>query len=81
MRQNIVLYRSILRAAHKFQDYNFRSYFLRRAREDWRRNVDYNPTFIAGQREHLAVLQRQAIVSSLFPSPTYSDPQNKSANL
>eukprot|EP00391_Amoebophrya_sp_Ameob2_P014068 CAMPEP_0178999848 /NCGR_PEP_ID=MMETSP0795-20121207/10326_1 /TAXON_ID=88552 /ORGANISM="Amoebophrya sp., Strain Ameob2" /LENGTH=71 /DNA_ID=CAMNT_0020692743 /DNA_START=177 /DNA_END=389 /DNA_ORIENTATION=+ len=71
----MALYRSILRAAHKFEDYNFRAYFMRRAREDWRQPVR-SENFEKEQRNHLHVLQRQAVISSFYPSPTYENAQN-----
>eukprot|EP00428_Durinskia_dybowskii_P051183 CAMPEP_0170326394 /NCGR_PEP_ID=MMETSP0116_2-20130129/64073_1 /TAXON_ID=400756 /ORGANISM="Durinskia baltica, Strain CSIRO CS-38" /LENGTH=118 /DNA_ID=CAMNT_0010579449 /DNA_START=83 /DNA_END=437 /DNA_ORIENTATION=+ len=70
------LYRQTLRAAEGLTDYNFRSYFQRRAREDFRRfasmqrrgAVDAAGTgaFLESGKETLAMLKRQALVSSLY---------------
>mmetsp|Transcript_56967 Transcript_56967/g.112229 ORF Transcript_56967/g.112229 Transcript_56967/m.112229 type:complete len:89 (-) Transcript_56967:266-532(-) len=70
------LYRHTLRAAGGLTDYNFRCYFQRRAREDFRQfasrqsrgEVDAagKDAFVASSQETLAMLKRQALVSTLY---------------
>mmetsp|Transcript_122561 Transcript_122561/g.381536 ORF Transcript_122561/g.381536 Transcript_122561/m.381536 type:complete len:88 (-) Transcript_122561:84-347(-) len=70
------LYRQVLRAASSFTDYNFRSYFLRRAREDFRvfetrwRKGDIDTTaqeaFVKDTTKHLGMLRRQGVLSQLY---------------
>mmetsp|Transcript_5060 Transcript_5060/g.10307 ORF Transcript_5060/g.10307 Transcript_5060/m.10307 type:complete len:88 (-) Transcript_5060:235-498(-) len=72
------LYRQILRAAGSFTDYNFRQYFVRRAKEDfrvfengWRQGrIDgaAKEAFIKEETKHLGMLKRQGIVSQLYES-------------
>mmetsp|Transcript_73205 Transcript_73205/g.136801 ORF Transcript_73205/g.136801 Transcript_73205/m.136801 type:complete len:88 (+) Transcript_73205:78-341(+) len=70
------LYRQVLRAAGSFSDYNFREYFLRRARDDFRGfalrskigSLDAAGTdaFLQDARENLQMLQRQSTLSQLY---------------
>mmetsp|Transcript_75199 Transcript_75199/g.212684 ORF Transcript_75199/g.212684 Transcript_75199/m.212684 type:complete len:88 (+) Transcript_75199:75-338(+) len=72
------LYRAVLRAAGSFSDYNFRHYFQRRAREDfrafeagWRRGaVDAagREEFMLAGNKQLGMLKRQGILSQLYES-------------
>mmetsp|Transcript_5023 Transcript_5023/g.10123 ORF Transcript_5023/g.10123 Transcript_5023/m.10123 type:complete len:88 (-) Transcript_5023:186-449(-) len=72
------LYRQVLRAAGSFTDYNFRNYFLRRAKEDfrvfenrWRKGeVDgaAQKAFIKEETKHLGMLRRQGILSQMYES-------------
>ena len=68
------LYRSILRKANEFDNYNFRTYAIRRARDGFLANRALTePTEIAaavaqGQRD-LAMLSRQALISSMYGMP------------
>mmetsp|Transcript_97134 Transcript_97134/g.296814 ORF Transcript_97134/g.296814 Transcript_97134/m.296814 type:complete len:90 (-) Transcript_97134:16-285(-) len=76
------LYRHILRAAGSFTDYNFRCYFQRRAREDFRGFADRcrrgemdaagTETFLQGSQEHLEMLKRMGVVSQLYAAPPRS---------
>ena len=68
------LYRSVQRAARGFEDYNFRAYFVRRSREDWRADTSAaaaSKDFLADQKQHLQMLRRQGALSQLYPSPRY----------
>mmetsp|Transcript_22614 Transcript_22614/g.33070 ORF Transcript_22614/g.33070 Transcript_22614/m.33070 type:complete len:81 (-) Transcript_22614:126-368(-) len=70
-RNPLFLYRSLLRAAKNFTDYNFRSYAYRRVRTEFRENVSLAPVEAEVKYNeglvHLGVLTRQSIVSSLYP--------------
>lgn len=70
----------IVNAAGAFGDYNFRSYFLRRACEEWEQyegmTAEEKTGFEAKQKVHLELLTRQATISGMFPSPSYEG-QNK----
>mmetsp|Transcript_27253 Transcript_27253/g.43729 ORF Transcript_27253/g.43729 Transcript_27253/m.43729 type:complete len:87 (+) Transcript_27253:128-388(+) len=74
-REVLHLYRQVLRAAGSFRDYNFRSYFSRRAREDFRaflekRQVGDAATseeaFLEDTTRHLGMLRRQGTLSQLY---------------
>jgi len=73
----ISLYRSLVRSSKQFASYNFREYFLRRTREDFRQyRGETDPTKIQellayGQTE-LQVIQRQAQISRLYAAPERS---------
>mmetsp|Transcript_6179 Transcript_6179/g.14766 ORF Transcript_6179/g.14766 Transcript_6179/m.14766 type:complete len:88 (-) Transcript_6179:63-326(-) len=70
------LYRQVLRAAGSFSDYNFRAYFLRRARDDfrgfglrWQRgSIDAAGTdaFLQDANETLGMLKRQSTLSQMY---------------
>ena len=65
------LYRSLLKHAKKLQDYNFRSYAIRRTRQGFREAKRVSPEeaerlYQSGLKQ-LEVVNRQAIISSLFP--------------
>ena len=62
------LYRNLLKASMRFQDYNFRSYFVRRTKEEFRRGELTSESLALGKSQ-LEVLQRQATLQSLYPSP------------
>mmetsp|Transcript_82494 Transcript_82494/g.163815 ORF Transcript_82494/g.163815 Transcript_82494/m.163815 type:complete len:97 (-) Transcript_82494:127-417(-) len=74
----ILLYRGTLRAAKLFSNYNFRHYFVQRAREDFRsfdtrwRKADVDATgqaaFIQAAQQHLGMLQRQGSISVMYES-------------
>ena len=56
------VYRQLLKTALRFQDYNFRTYFHRRIREEFRRGE----MSLSEAHSHLALLQRQATVQGLY---------------
>ncbi|KAJ2718287.1 hypothetical protein GGI07_005818 [Coemansia sp. Benny D115] len=67
------LYRSTLKAAQGFETYNFRKYFYRRTRDQFRHeakrsNMDAAEVQRAMKegREQLEVIKRQALVNRLF---------------
>mmetsp|Transcript_66557 Transcript_66557/g.81478 ORF Transcript_66557/g.81478 Transcript_66557/m.81478 type:complete len:85 (+) Transcript_66557:3-257(+) len=73
LQEAIRIYRSTLRAASKFTDYNFRHYFARRAREDFRAFYSNQPVDDASQKaflqkaqENLNMLERQSTVSQMY---------------
>mmetsp|Transcript_36570 Transcript_36570/g.72858 ORF Transcript_36570/g.72858 Transcript_36570/m.72858 type:complete len:85 (+) Transcript_36570:21-275(+) len=71
------LYRSLLRAARGFTNYNFREYALRHVQEDFRAASDLStPAEITHAykqgRMHLDVLRRQAMISSMFPQEKHA---------
>ena len=61
--QTVLLYRQLLKTALRLQDYNFRSYFHRRIREEFRRGEFP----LSEASSYLALLQRQATLQSLYP--------------
>eukprot|EP00811_Abedinium_folium_P015445 NODE_24404_length_626_cov_2.973948.p2 GENE.NODE_24404_length_626_cov_2.973948~~NODE_24404_length_626_cov_2.973948.p2 ORF type:complete len:88 (-),score=27.88 NODE_24404_length_626_cov_2.973948:183-446(-) len=70
------VYRQTLRAAGEFGHSNFRAYFLRRARADYRvftKAYDAGELDAAAQKrflressDHLAMLKRQSVMSRLY---------------
>lgn len=66
----IRLYRAFLRAARRFESENLASYVARRAREQFRANAGVStaevPQLILRGEEQLKMVERQAIISSLF---------------
>ena len=77
-KQFITLYRDYLRTAGSFTNYNFKNYFLRKAKRDFR---NYRQQAVSGStkesglsqldtfnklRTELAVLKRQSVVSQLY---------------
>mmetsp|Transcript_18436 Transcript_18436/g.43333 ORF Transcript_18436/g.43333 Transcript_18436/m.43333 type:complete len:88 (-) Transcript_18436:105-368(-) len=72
------LYRQVLRAAGTFTDYNFKQYFLRRAKEDFRvfehrcqkGEVDLanQQAFMQAGLKHLGMLKRQGMISQMYES-------------
>ena len=71
------LYRSLLRAAKGFSNYNFREYALRRVREDMREAsalTDSTAVTRAHQegRRQLGLIQRQATISAMFPQEKHA---------
>ncbi|KAL4088324.1 hypothetical protein PRIC1_012747 [Phytophthora ramorum] len=67
------LYREMLRHAAQFETYNFRSYALRRVKEDFRKNKSLQTgsheqqEALAFARQQADVLYRQVVVSKLYP--------------
>mmetsp|Transcript_25249 Transcript_25249/g.57332 ORF Transcript_25249/g.57332 Transcript_25249/m.57332 type:complete len:88 (-) Transcript_25249:158-421(-) len=72
------LYRQVLRAAGSFTDYNFRRYFVRRAKEDfrvfesrWRKGEvdrDAQEAFMKEGTQHLGMLRRIGVLSQMYES-------------
>lgn len=70
------LYRSLLKACGKFEQYNYREYALERVKHDFRANrnlVNQEEINLAVEKakENLVVIQRQAEISTLYPSEGY----------
>mmetsp|Transcript_56932 Transcript_56932/g.106787 ORF Transcript_56932/g.106787 Transcript_56932/m.106787 type:complete len:88 (+) Transcript_56932:79-342(+) len=69
-------YRHTLRAARAFTDYNFRHYFARRAREDFRASYgrqsqekmdeSSRQAFLEKAKTNLEMLRRQSVVSQMY---------------
>ena len=68
--KGLALYRNILRASYQFEYYNFRQYFLRRTRYEFRKlrnfSGDNSELYNKGLRD-LALLRRQSMISEMFP--------------
>jgi DNA-binding response OmpR family regulator len=66
------LYRALLRQGQKMNNYNFKSYALRRTRDGFKadKNLTGEEAEMARQYavEQLQVLSRQAIIGNLYPS-------------
>ncbi|KAJ2500247.1 OTU protein [Coemansia sp. RSA 1972] len=77
------LYRSSLRAAQQFETYNFRKYFYRRTRDQFRAASGLTDTqaiaaSLAEARGELKVMQRQGVLNKMFAhnrTVIESDPQ------
>lgn len=69
--QVLQLYKQFIKNAKQFNDYNFREYFLRRARLGFRENKELhdpqqlNDLYIQAQRD-LGVLKRQSLLSQMY---------------
>mmetsp|Transcript_13783 Transcript_13783/g.20191 ORF Transcript_13783/g.20191 Transcript_13783/m.20191 type:complete len:81 (+) Transcript_13783:236-478(+) len=66
------LFRSLMREAKRVNDYNFRSYAIRRVKAGFEMNKDLQgdaATAALQDGEHqLGVLKRQAVLGQLYPS-------------
>lgn len=62
---NVKLYRAFLRAANSFDNYNFRSYFVRTVKTRFRSG---EPMEEAAALKELQALRRQAAVSRMYHS-------------
>ena len=66
----LVLYRNFFRAARQFQDFNLSSYVRRRVRENFHKHRHASaaevPALLTEGEKELAVVQRQAVLSSVF---------------
>ncbi|KAI0089416.1 hypothetical protein BDY19DRAFT_993024 [Irpex rosettiformis] len=65
------LYSSTLRASRTFSSYNFRNYFVRRTKSQWREIQDEKDpaklsSFYNERVKELPVIKRSAIVNSLY---------------
>lgn len=66
--QVLSLYRDILRQSYSFGHYNFREYFVRRTRDQFRANitVNDNTAFYNEALKDLQLLKRQATISNMY---------------
>ncbi len=74
---SIRLFRSLLRASYKIQDYNIRSYALRRARLGFEKNrglieVEGLKRELEEGKRQLEMLKRQSQISRLYPEGQHS---------
>ncbi|GME88460.1 unnamed protein product [Ambrosiozyma monospora] len=64
------LYRSFIRYASEFEDYNFRHYFLRKYKTEFRKlkeeNVKITPELWNSYQKELDVLKRQSAISKMY---------------
>ncbi|KAG7867861.1 hypothetical protein KL918_002458 [Ogataea parapolymorpha] len=63
------LYRQFLRYSRKFENYNFREYFLRRSREEFRKLKEFDgdtSAIIEKAKKELGVLRRQSTISQMY---------------
>lgn len=71
-RQRILhLFKEMLRASKNFTDYNFRTYFTRRIKEEFRKQRDVKSPeekdkFLAEAEKTLGILQRQSALSNFY---------------
>jgi predicted DsbA family dithiol-disulfide isomerase len=73
MNKNLLLYRTFLKTAKKFKDYNIQSYIIRVAKEDFHKNKDVKDEKILHKlREKakldLELLERQQTIANLYES-------------
>lgn len=72
--KTLQLYREILRKANQFNNYNFRCYAIRRARDGFRSNRDLTDAAeieraLAQGHKDLALLSRQSLINSMYGMP------------
>ncbi|KAG7907490.1 hypothetical protein KL905_003406 [Ogataea polymorpha] len=63
------LYRQFLRYSRQFENYNFREYFLRRSREEFRKLKEFDgdtSAIIEKAKKELGVLRRQSKISQMY---------------
>ncbi|CAF1180356.1 unnamed protein product [Adineta ricciae] len=71
-RQSVLnLYRELLRECHKFSLYNYREYFLRRVREEFRQNRQMQDSakiseLVKRGQANLAIIRRQVLIGNLY---------------
>lgn len=56
------LYRSFMKVSRQFKDYNFRHFFIRKAREDFKLGT----LTLEEAKSELEVLKRQVIIQNLY---------------
>ena len=74
------LYRDLRETSRKFQDDNFRAYFLRIARDDFRAfekkkipgDSPVLAEFISEQQNNLSVLKRQTVIENFYYRPEFN---------
>ncbi|GAV54206.1 hypothetical protein ZYGR_0AK07080 [Zygosaccharomyces rouxii] len=69
--QVLGLYKQFIKNANNFNDYNFKNYFLRRARTLFRENRDIKDqqkldSLYANALKDLGVLKRQSLISQMY---------------
>jgi len=69
--QVLNLYKQMLKEAHRFKNYNFREYSVRRVREEFRENrLEKDPQKINQMMEkgkqNLDVLKRQTVINAMY---------------
>ena len=62
--EKLLLYRQLIKACRRFTDYNFKEYFLRRTREDFRSSGWANEK----SEKQLEIIKRQALIQSMYPT-------------
>lgn len=67
-KQAVQLYREFLRASNEFENYNFRSYFVRKTKSAFRNpeTLELTPEEVSKARAELLVLQRQSKISNMY---------------
>lgn len=73
MTEVIKLYRTFLKKAKLFKDYNMRSYIERCVKEDFHKyknekNPETLEKLLEKAKENLAIIERQGIISQLYQS-------------
>lgn len=68
--QVLSVYRSLLRNSNKFDNYNFREYFLKKTKTEFRNNrsIPDNAAVMEQALNDLGVLKRQAAISDMYHS-------------
>ncbi|CEP63472.1 Isd11p LALA0_S08e03246g [Lachancea lanzarotensis] len=69
--QVLSLYKQIIRNANGFNNYNFKNYFLRKARTQFRETKDLQDPETIQQayrtaKQELGVLKRQSVISQMY---------------
>ena len=69
--ETLKLYKNLLSGSKKFHSFNFRTYFIRRTKEEFRKNKDITDQakiqeLIKKAKENNEVIQRQALINSLY---------------
>lgn len=82
--QVLGLYRSFLRQASQYTDYNMRSYVRRRVREDFRKYSKVSGAEVESLWQHgkqqFGIVKRQAQISQMYPAePSVMDHLPKAA--
>ncbi|ODV92659.1 hypothetical protein CANCADRAFT_22931 [Tortispora caseinolytica NRRL Y-17796] len=76
MQEAAKLYRNILRYGKKFQDYNFRSYIVRRTRDGFREHQHETDSgkiqaLMEDGYKQLEVVKRQSVISEMYKVPEH----------
>lgn len=66
--QILSLYRQFLRNSGKFENYNFREYFIRKSKTEFRANKDLkdNTSMFQSALKDLQLLKRQSTISKMY---------------